>query len=149
MELLHHIRKTDLARHTRQVIRTAQRGQTVVVESHGQPEVAIMDIIDFYIVRAALRYHAEPPAHVEGAGPDEEVIRAAATPQERYDLVLGHYLSENISLGRAAELLELPWLDLRTRLVRLDVPLRVGPANLEEARQEVADLAAFLTEDDQ
>ena len=147
MELLQHIRKTDLARHTRQVIRAAQRGQTVVVESHGQPEVAIMDITDFYIVRAALRYHAEPLVYAEGAGLDDEAIGAATTPQARFDLVLGHYLSENISLGRAAELLELPWLDLRTRLVRLDVPLRVGPADLDEARQEVADLAAFLADD--
>lgn len=148
MELIQHIRKTDLARNTRQVIRAAQRGQTVVVESHGQPEVAIMDITDFYIVRAVLRYHAERPSDI-GGGWDEQALQTAVTPQARYDLVLAHYLSETISLGKAAELLELPWLDLRTRLVRLDVPLRLGPTNLDEARQDVANLAAFLAEENQ
>ena len=38
---------------------------------------------------------------------------------------------------RAAELLDLPWLDLRTRFLRLDVPLRTAPADLEDTRQDV------------
>jgi prevent-host-death family protein len=144
MELIQHIRKTDLARNTRQVIRAAQRGQTVVVESHGQPEVAIMDITDYYIVHAVLRYYTEPPQIESGAGLTNQAADATATPQARYDLVLAHYLSENISLGRAAELLELPWLDLRTRLVRLNVPLRIGPTTVAEVRQDVANLNALL-----
>jgi prevent-host-death family protein len=146
MESIQHIRKTDLARNTRQVIRAAQRGQTVVVESHGQPEVAIMDIVDYHIVRAAMRYHREPPAIEPGTGL-AEAPAGDTDPQARYDLVLAHYLSENISLGRAAELLALPWLDLRTRFVRLDVPLRLAPADLEEARQDVANLATLLLTD--
>jgi predicted HTH domain antitoxin len=85
----------------------------------------------------------EPPAIEIGAGlPDAEVY--PADPQAQYDLVLAHYLSENISLGRAAELLRLPWLDLRSRFIRLDIPLRLGPANIEEARQEVANLIQYL-----
>ena len=56
--------------------------------------------------------------------------------------MLAHYLAEEISLGRAAELLDLPWIDLRTRFLRLDVPLRIGPADPDEARAEVANLAA-------
>jgi prevent-host-death family protein len=143
METIQHIPKTELARNTRQVIRAAQRGQTVVVESHGQPEVAIMDIVDYHIVRAVLRYYMEPPAIEIGAGlPDTEAH--PADPQAQYDLILAHYLSENISLGRAAELLRLPWLDLRSRFIRLDIPLRLGPANIEEARQEVANLIQYL-----
>ena len=46
MEFLAYISKTDLARKTRQVIRSVQRGQTVIIESHGQPEAAILDIPD-------------------------------------------------------------------------------------------------------
>ena len=46
MKSVRRIRKTDLARNTRQVINAVLRGQTAVVESHGQPEVAIMDIVD-------------------------------------------------------------------------------------------------------
>jgi predicted HTH domain antitoxin len=52
-------------------------------------------------------------------------------------LILAHYLAGAISLGRAAELLELPWVDLRTRFQRLDVPLRVAPSDLQEARLDV------------
>ncbi|MCC7355380.1 MAG: UPF0175 family protein [Anaerolineae bacterium] len=58
-------------------------------------------------------------------------------PQARYDLVLAHYLSGSISLVRAAELLGVSWFDLRTRFLRLDVPLRAAPANLEEAEADV------------
>jgi prevent-host-death family protein len=144
MELVQHIPKTELARNTRQVIRAAQRGQTVVIESHGQPEVAIMDISDFYIMRAVLRYYAESSANIGDTGWDEQAWQTAVTPQARFDLVLAQYLNEHISLGKAAELLELAWLDLRTRLVRLNVPLRIGPVNLDEARQDVANLAALL-----
>jgi prevent-host-death family protein len=145
MESIQHIRKTDLARNTRQVIRAAQRGQTVVVESHGQPEVAIMDIVDYHIVRPVMRYHREPPA-IEPGGGLPEALHSAAVPQAQYDLVLAHYLSISISLGRAAELLGLPWIDLRTRFIRLDVPLHLAPANLEEA-QDAANLAALLLDE--
>jgi len=144
MEVIQHIPKTDLARNTRQVIRAAQRGQTVVVENHGQPEVAILDITDFYIIRAVLRYHAEPPSITRDSGLSAHAVYAAPTPQAKYDLVLANYLSENISLSRAAELLELPWLDLRTRFIRLDVPIRTAPADLDEARQDVANLTTWL-----
>jgi len=48
-----------------------------------------------------------------------------------------HYLPAAISLPRAAELLDLPWLDLRTRCLRLDVPLRNAPADLAEAKEDV------------
>jgi len=137
MQPMQRIRKTDLARNTRQVINAVLRGQTAVVESHGQPEVAIMDIIDYRIIRAVLRYHAQQPAIGVEAGLSDETVAAAPDLQGRFDLVLAHYLAGAISLGRAAELLELPWLDLRTRFLRLDVPLHVAPANVAEAKEEV------------
>ena len=43
---------------------------------------------------------------------------------------------------RAAELLSLSWLDLRTRCLRLDVPLRTAPADMTEAE---ADARVALT----
>lgn len=147
METLTHIPKTDLARRTRQVIRTVQQGQTVVVESHGEAEVAIMDILDYRLIKAVLRHYTRPLALEASEGLADEAVAQLETEQDKTDLVLAHYLAESISLGRAAELLALPWLDLRTRLVRLNVPLRIGPANLDEARQEVANLDAFLAQD--
>jgi predicted HTH domain antitoxin len=50
---------------------------------------------------------------------------------------LAHYLGGAISLGRAAELLKLPWVDLRMRIARLDIPLRVAPETIEELRAEI------------
>lgn len=137
MQVMHRVRKTDLARNTRQVINDVLRGQTAVVESHGEPEVAIMDIIDYRITRAVMRYYSQQPKINIEAGLSDEQAATVSEPQERFNMVLAHYLAGAISLGRAAELLELPWLDLRTRFSRLDVPVRVAPADLSEAKSDV------------
>jgi hypothetical protein len=132
-----HIRKTDLSRNTREVINAVLRGQTTVVESHGQPEVAILDIVDYRIIRAVMRYYAQRAEIKVGEGLSEERVAALDTPQEQVNMVLIHYLAGAISLSRAAELLSLSWLDLRTRFLRLDVPLRTAPADLAEAQADV------------
>ncbi|MGC9332593.1 MAG: hypothetical protein ACP5JJ_00475 [Anaerolineae bacterium] len=137
MQSIQHVRKTDLARSTHQVINNVLRGQTTVVESHGEPEVVIMDIVDYRITRAVVRYYSQRPViDVEQGLPDEQAAETSDA-QERFDLVLAHYLAGSISLGRAAELLELPWLDLRTRFQRLDVPSRVAPIDVDEAKLDV------------
>ena len=61
MQSVQRVRKTDLARSTRQVINNVLRGQTAVVESHGQPEVAIKDIVYYRNTRAEMRYYAQQP----------------------------------------------------------------------------------------
>ncbi len=146
METIYYAAKTDLARNTRQLIRAAQRGQTVVIEHHGQPEVALIDIADYYILRAVSHYHAHSPQIQEGNGLSEEDVTAQPSFQAQYDLVLAYYLAGEISLSRAAELLDLPWLDLRTRFLRLDVPLNSSPANLAEAQADSANAAAWSEE---
>ena len=65
------------------------------------------------------------------------MLAALEDPQEKVDQVLAYYLNEGISLGRAAELLGLSWLDLRTRFLRLDVPILVGPDQPEEVLTEI------------
>ena len=62
------ISKTDLARNTRRVIREAQRGYTVLVENYGQVEVVIMDIMDFQIQQAAIKYLSKPKNFKHGRG---------------------------------------------------------------------------------
>ena len=143
MESVRSVRKTDLARNTRQVINAVLRGQMAVVESHGQPEVAIMDILDYHIMRAALRYHAQEPEIDAEAGLADQDVESLADLQARFDRVLAYYLGGAISLGRAAELLGLPWLDLRTRFLRLDVPVRVSPEDLDKARADVEAASAW------
>ena len=140
MESIQRIRKTDLARNTREVLNTVMRGQTALIESHGKTEAAIIDIVDYLILRAVMRYHARPPQIAVDAGLTDAAAAATADLQARYNLVLAHYLADAISLSRAAELLGLPSFDLRIRFVRLDVPLRLGPATIEEALAEVETL---------
>jgi len=144
MDAIYHAGKTELARNTRQIIRAVQRGQTVIIESHGQPEVAIIDIADYHILRALAHCHARPGQIKPGEGLSDKAVTDQPTPQARYDLVLAHYLADAISLSRAAELLEMPWLELRSRFLRLDVPLRAAPADAAEARSDADNLAAWL-----
>ena len=144
MRPIKRVRKTDLARSTRQVINNVLRGQTAVVESHGQPEVAIMDIVDYRITRAVMRYYARQPGIDIEEGLADQQVTSTSDPQERFNLILAHLLAGAISLGRAAELLELPWVDLRTRFQRLDVPLRVAPSDLQQARIDVEVAEAWI-----
>ena len=137
MESVQRVRKTDLARNTRQVINTVLRGQTALIESHGEAEVAIIDIVDYRILRAVMRYHARQVKIDADTGLPDHTMAELPDPQARCDLVLAHYLSGSISLARAAELLGVSWFDLRTCFLRLDVPLRTAPANPEEAKADV------------
>jgi predicted HTH domain antitoxin len=81
-----------------------------------------------------MRYYAQQPEIDVEEGLADQQVTSTSDPQEGFNLILAHYLAGAISLGRAAELLELPWVDLRTRFQRLDVPLRVAPSDLQEAR---------------
>ena len=51
--------------------------------------------------------------------------------------MIAHYLAGSISLSKAAELLGLPWLDLRSRLHRAGLPVRIGPENIADLRAEM------------
>jgi predicted HTH domain antitoxin len=137
MEMLQRVRKTDLARNTSQVIRDVLRGQAAVVESHGQPEVAIIDIIDYQIQRAFIHYYAQEPSLKENVPMTYQATATVADEQEQYNRTLAHYLAGLISLGRAAELLGLPVQDLRMRFVRLGIPLRQGVETLPELEEDV------------
>jgi len=140
------ISRTDLARSTRQALEQARRGQTVLVESYGEEQVAIVDALDYRLLRAVARYRArqDAPAHDATAVPqglsEEAVATAVSQVQEdtqvAWDLVIAAYLDGHISLGRAADLLHLNRFDLTIRFNRLGLPLRVGPASAEEALAE-------------
>lgn len=132
------ISRTELARSTRQALEQARRGQTVLVASYGEEQVAIIDALDYRLLRAVAAYRARPgaPAADEAARPqgltDEAVTAAQAdagdNPQASWDLVMAAYLDGDISLGRAAELLAQSRFELQARLNRLSIPLRLGEA---------------------
>jgi predicted HTH domain antitoxin len=62
----------------------------------------------------------------------------------RWSVVVGAYQDRQINLGKAAELLGLSELELRERFVKLGIPLRLGPADLAEARAEVEAMRAWF-----
>lgn len=143
MAVVLRVSRTELARNTRRVLSDVQRGRTALIEAHGDPEAALLDIVDYRILRAVMRYYAELPEIDAETGLPEATLHALDDPEARYALVFAHYLARSISLARAAELLEMPWLELRARCLRLDVPLRVAPGDAESAASEAATAAAW------
>lgn len=55
----------------------------------------------------------------------------------RWTMIVEAYMDGQISLGKAAELLEMHELELRDRFLELGIPLRLGAANVAEAHAEV------------
>jgi DNA-binding transcriptional LysR family regulator len=145
VEQVRHIDEADLGPEAREAIEAVQRGQTAVIESDGQPEAAIVDIVDYRLLRAAMRYYARQPQIDVEAGLSNEAVAELEDPQARYDLVLAHYLGGSLSLSRVGELLGLAWIDLRDRFNRLDIPIFTGPATLDELRAEIAAADAWIS----
>lgn len=147
------ISKTDLARRTRQVIDQARRGRSVIVKSYGEEQVAILDASDYRCLQALAAYQSLPthPAPINdtamaprGLDADElqgTLAQSDGDVQVLYNRVIAAYLDGDISLGRAAQLLDVSRFDLQERFNRLGLPLRIGPANLVEAQREVFALA--------
>ncbi len=69
-------------------------------------------------------------------------------PDLAWSLVVSAYLDEEINLGKAAELLDLHELELRDRFISLGMPLRIGPADLAEARAEAEAIRSWYSEAD-
>ncbi|MBN1877095.1 MAG: UPF0175 family protein [Anaerolineae bacterium] len=143
MSVLQKVSRTELARNTRRVLSDVQRGRTTLIETHGEPEAALLDIVDYRILRAVVRYYAELPDIDREVGLTQATVKAVDDPEARYALIFAHYLAGSISLARAAELLDMPWLELRARCQRLDVPLRSVPGDAESAAADVATAAAW------
>ena len=96
----------------------------MVVEQSGQEQVVLLDPLDFRLLQALAQCavgNYERPQEAED--PDAKALRA--------------YLADEISLGKAAELLGLHRLELQARFHRLGVPLRIGPSTMEEAWAEI------------
>jgi predicted HTH domain antitoxin len=65
----------------------------------------------------------------------------------RWSVVVGAYEDKQINLGKAAELLDLPEIELRDRFIDLGIPLRVGPSDPAEARAEVEAVRAWFADE--
>jgi len=65
----------------------------------------------------------------------------------RWALVVNAYLDEQINLGKAAELLELPEVVLRKKFVEMGIAIRQGSASVEEAKAEVDAMRSWFSEE--
>ena len=84
-----------------------------------------------------MRFHASRPKIDVGIGLSEVDSSTTRMSRDGTIQVMAHYLAGSIGLGRAAELLATSWLDLRTRCLRLDVPLSAVPASPAEAEVDL------------
>ena len=149
------ISRTQLARRTREVIEAARRRGPVMVESYGQEQVAVLDALDFRLLRAAATHRNRaarsdaPRGHgaagTEPLGLTEAEVqacvdRAGGDVQAGWNLVLEAYLTGDTSLGRTAELLRMSRWELQDRLERLGIALQDAPEDMASAVDEAAAL---------
>jgi AraC-like DNA-binding protein len=112
--------RTDLTRKTREILELVRRGRPALIESYGKEQAVLLDPLEYRLLQglAAL-----------GSGREER-------KGEVQDL-LQRYLKEEISLSKMASMLGVSRFELMERFERLGVPVRIGPASLDEAREEV------------
>ena len=120
----------------------ARRGYTIIVTVHGDEQVVLMDVVDYRLMRALAEYRSggdkEPRTEAPQGLSEEEVQKAVkdadGDPQAAWDLVIGAYMDGEVSLNRAAELLEVLHFELEERLRRFGArPFSGGKADLTEA----------------
>jgi len=134
---------TELAPQTRTMIKQAHSGQAIIVEEDGEDRAILMDPVDYRLLVAMLAYHTSPVEERQVQNgtslfiglPESELC--GMTKQERWNRVMRTYLNDEISLGRAANLLDISRFQLDKYFRRLNIPRRIGPVNLEDARSEV------------
>lgn len=83
--------------------------------------------------------------------PDQEAVIQDALrallqekPQLRVEVAVYRYQTEDISLAKAAHLAGVSFDRMKDLLVQRGIQPRLGPASVQEARQEVADMEHIL-----
>jgi prevent-host-death family protein len=147
------ISKTELARHTGQVVDRVRRGHMLIVESNGEEQVAVVDVLDYRLLQAVATYYTSlehsTQTVMESDAPRglsesmvQEAVAEAGDVQAAWNCVIGAYLGGDISLGRASQLLKLSRFELTTRFNRLGLPLQQGPTTAEDALDDLEALQA-------
>jgi predicted HTH domain antitoxin len=125
------ISRTDLARNTREIVDQVRKGHTIFVQSYGEDQIVLLDLLDYKILKALVDYALRETNDLQ-VGAVNEVMRL--------------YLDEQVSLAKASEMLGLSRYELMEHFERLGIPLRLGPETLEDAQEEIASARYARTE---
>jgi len=83
---------------------------------------------------------------------EENIIQEALNlllkehPEYRMKLALYRYQNEKISIGKAAEIADVCWEEMRDELNKNNIPLRLAPKTKEEAHKDYHVIKEFLDE---
>lgn len=91
-----------------------------MIESYGKEQAVLLDPLEYRLLQGLA---ALGSGRREGEGKLQSLLR--------------RYLDEEISLSKMATVLGVSRFELMERFERLGVPVRVGAATIEEAREEI------------
>lgn len=116
------VARTELIRDSGPVFDNLLRGRPALIEKHSKPQAVLLDIYDFYGLQAAAAFKVKK--FEIKSGDLDQVVEKSEDEAETYELVIGHYLAEEIELSQAANLLKIPTEELTARFLRLEIPVR-------------------------
>lgn len=117
------ISRTDLARNTREIVDQVRNGHTIFVQSYGEDQIVLLDVLDYKILKGMVDYALRETRDLQTTDVSE---------------VMRLYLDEQISLEKVSEMLGVSRYELMEHFERLGIPLRLGPESIEEAQEEIA-----------
>ncbi len=116
------VTRTELIRESGDVFDKLLRGRAALIEKHRKPQAVLLDIYDFYGLRAAAAF--EIKKFDITPGDLDQVVDNCEDEAETYLQVIGYYLAGEIGVSRAADLLDVPEEELSARFQRLEIPIR-------------------------
>lgn len=118
------VTRTELLRDSGEVFDKLLRGRAALIEKHRKPQAVLLDIYDFYGLRAAAVFKVNK--FDIAPGDLDQVVENCEDEAETYLVVIGHYLAGEIDLPRAADLLDVSSEELSARFQRLQILVRAG-----------------------
>ena len=91
-----------------------------MIKSYGKEQAVLLDPLEYRLLQGLAALGSD-------RGGSEGELQS----------LLRRYLDEEISLSKMADVLGVSRFELMERFERLGVPVRIGPANLDQAREEV------------
>jgi hypothetical protein len=117
------VTRTELLRDSGDVFDKLMRGRAALIEKHRKPQAVLLDIYDFYGLRAAAAFEFNK---FEITAIDlDQAVENSESEADTHMMVIGKYMAGEIDLNKAAEYLGEPEEELKARFNRLQIPLTV------------------------